>query len=335
MRLPFSLLAAVLAACSGAASTDFGSAPTGGSGGVDGAPSGPGGGEHADSSAPGDVADAGVTEAGVVTDASADATGDAADGAIPPPHDAGKDTGGVVGPYGFVSIYSYTQTASTSSGVSAGFYDAPGTSNTCTQTTFGACVVSSCPSATNPPPPVNRSAGTVTVSGPGHSFVLSPKADDSYPPSTSQTAFFSGGETISVRATGGIVPAFDTSVTAPSTTTITSPTLSIATPTSHARALDLPFTATGGGAGSILVTVSQSAVTYPFVSARCTFPGSSTSFAVPAGVFGALPVGNVLVGGAAWSQVNLKAGDATVSVSAMALVVNSSGASFVGYLNLY
>jgi hypothetical protein len=101
----------------------------------------------------------------------------------------------------------------------ASFSDAPsGTEQHCQERELDGCSITLCDDTAPVSPAVRPSAGTITVTSPdvSGSAVLEPQSDGSYgAPQGKFGAAFLGHEVISVRASGGEVPAFQDELTVP------------------------------------------------------------------------------------------------------------------------
>jgi hypothetical protein len=154
----------------------------------------------------------------------------------------------------------------------------------CTEEVVGDCFIYMCP--TNPPPPTYQSAGTITVTGAALPATLMPLGDDTYDVvSTTTQTMFDGGETITASGTGGDVPAFSVSVTAPSRVTLTAPAKPAGSLAIN-RGQDFQASWTGGGAGLVFLYFSATGITM-----SCGYPASGGTATVPAGALAMIPAG--------------------------------------------
>lgn len=192
-----------------------------------------------------------------------------------------EDGGGGVGAgsseyvgYGAVYGNSYP---SGSSFVSASFTLAR--SATCTTEESGDCKYIEC--ATEATTELEyRSAGAVTITGGLREVTLEPDAADEYAfDNNGMSELFTGGETLTVTAEGGDVPAFQLEATAPSVVTLSAPELMPLMVVD--RSADLDFAWTGGEAGNVVAVVG---ITRPdrVTNVICTFEASSGSGTIPA-----------------------------------------------------
>ncbi len=191
-----------------------------------------------------------------------------------------EKTGSVV-----VAQFQTTATAGTSATplhvVSAAFYDT--ISTPCALTTTGACTVQKC---ANSAPVSNNNAGIITVTGgaPGTS-TLTPSGD-TYAPVMMNTLYWTAPLTLSVTAAGGDVPAFSTSVSAPSLITVTSPAPPnqdmLGPPMSILKSSDLALAWTGGSAGSdVEFTLTSLPGDY---LVRCKYAAANGAGTVPSAI---------------------------------------------------
>ena len=158
---------------------------------------------------------------------------------------------------GFLFIQSFTAeqppgTIVRGGTASAGF---SAVADACAREVVGPCTISSCGAFAS-----FADAGTVTITGGTQPVTLTPGVDHQYAPLTVQNTLFADGADLSFAAAGGMVPAFDQSVTAPSRATITSPveppsqdpTLTI----DRTQAFSIAWS--GGGSGQVQVSLFDS-----------------------------------------------------------------------------
>jgi hypothetical protein len=124
------------------------------------------------------------------------------------------------------------------------------------------------------------------------------------------TPMFMGGESITVRATGGEVPSFMGLVTAPSEPTLSQP---ITQPIS--RNADYGLSWSDGGAGQLRVSL-----TVPQMNGNpgidCTFPAAAGAGAIPAQALSMLPSGQGIMSFSIISTSDFPAGDWQVELAA-------------------
>ncbi len=166
----------------------------------------------------------------------------------------------------------------------------------CTTATQGACELTTCTfsGATTDAgtvPVIYTSSGTATVSGVlvnDGSMTLTPGAYG-YQTVSGNVAFFTGGETVRVRAPGlpSGAPAFDLTQTAPSGVTVTSPTFNAQARVvvGSGQALNVAW---AGGSASDVVVQMAAGTTAKSAQARCAFPSASGHGTVPATILTAV-----------------------------------------------
>ncbi len=145
-----------------------------------------------------------------------------AQGNAPPGSDGGQNAGfvdgatpptaiEVGGPFGLVEVSMYglddggVATTGMAQFAAMGF--------PCTKSTAGACVLFSC--AGEGASPTWLSAGTITVTGGAFPFAMTPSSGGYGAAGEMLGALWSGGETLTVAAPGDVVPAFSTTILAP------------------------------------------------------------------------------------------------------------------------
>jgi hypothetical protein len=163
----------------------------------------------------------------------------------------------------------------------------------CTASTIGDCLVSACtlsdaPDAGAPPSATALDAGMITVTGAGASkavltfgAISAYTTQQGYAAVSSETQFFSGGDTITVVGAGGAdLPAFAAqSVVAPSEIVLSAPVCA-GLACDVDRTQDLAVAWTGGGAGKVKAafeTVGSTSTGSVF----CTFDAASGMGTVP------------------------------------------------------
>jgi hypothetical protein len=182
----------------------------------------------------------------------------------------------------------------------ASFFDTSASDDTCTHTTAGACTVDVCnvPSTVGDPPanPSAEAAPPATVKAPSageitvtalQTLTLSPDTAGNYSSKTGKAELFQTGGAIAISAAGADVPAFQKSITAPSSVTITSPTLTVDASLPLDRSKDFAFSWSDGTAGEVGITVSAATPTRA-VTILCTYPASAGTATIPTAVLGKL-----------------------------------------------
>jgi hypothetical protein len=141
------------------------------------------------------------------------------------------------------------------------------------------------------------SAGVITVTGGSMTITLPDPTSGRYAPyQNAMATFFAGGETLTVSASGGAVPAFATMVTTPGKVTVTAPTptvMGIQSSLTIERTRDLAFSWMGGGAGNVMISISADASVGPgggLTQAVCTFVATAGNGAIPAQALASFPM---------------------------------------------
>jgi hypothetical protein len=192
----------------------------------------------------------------------------------------------------------------------------------CTTTTSGACSLVTCPMMSFAS---SDSAGTLTISGgsiPAGTTLTASLVDGSYGDSVVGT-WFSAGDSLSVSATGAMVPAFGPdSITAPPLIALTAPQLAdgdagISTiPTST----DLTLAWSGGQSGATMTLFAGAEVSFSFID--CSWDASLDTGTVPQSLLAQLAslsqnAGQGFVQYGQQSNVTFVAGPYTITQSAM------------------
>jgi hypothetical protein len=209
-----------------------------------------------------------------------------------------------------------------------------GGADKCTTTTEGACTITECDlsaladagggdtDAGNEKAP---NAGEIVLSGgdiaaPGISLTV--ESDGSYKPFTSQTKIFSTGQSLTAKAAGGDVPAFEKGVKVPAQITVTSPTCANGNcgDVDSTKALDLAWS--NGGEGKVTAGATTLDAGKKSVAVSCQFDSAANKGTIPAAALGKLIKGptTFVIGTAALE--NVAAGNYDVTV-----LVNGGGAS--------
>jgi hypothetical protein len=177
-------------------------------------------------------------------------------------------------PHGFVTNASFVSWALGNPGVS-------------TTTTVGACAVTVYTTlATTNSPPVDESAGMITVTGGSQPVSLVPDATGKYTSANGGIDLFTGGEMITVTAAGATVPAFTATLVAPAPINLTAPAQPTSGPLLVDRTKDLVFTWMNGGVGTVMVSLAG---TGGPASMSCTFPSAAGTGTIPQAALATLP----------------------------------------------
>jgi hypothetical protein len=233
---------------------------------------------------------------------------------------SGGSGGGGTGPIeGSVSAFSYSDSGEAGYGVSAGF----GASDGCTTNSIGPCDLGSCGTATMYP-----NAGTLTLTGGMQTVTLTPGTDGSYSDASGTTALWNGGETLTITASGGTVPAFSGSLRAPTPITVTG-LAGAAWPTAMvnvARTTDLVVTWTPAS-GTVLIGIGNQTS-----GMTCLFDASAGTGTIPSQALQMLAAGMAELDVSSGDQQMLMAGSIPVNFSLSTGAVAAGNAG--GYANL-
>jgi len=229
------------------------------------------------------------------------------------------------GPAGFVFFSTSPEGAGS---LGAVFDGTPVLEAACRGTTvYGACVVYTCPSDPDAGPAPG--AGTLTFAAPSleGGVTVDAGATGLYEVAT-QAPLFSAGDTLTVAASGGAVPAFGPQgVAAPGAITLTSPMPdggALAVPTSS----DFAFAWTGGSVESVaILTASGVTSDQSLVLVRCSYVGITGEGILPSPVL--VAVRGLSQGTLGWGQANTATFDAGPwSVTLLAGAYGSTPATF-------
>jgi hypothetical protein len=204
----------------------------------------------------------------------------------------------------------------------------------CTSRTFGACVSTLCDAPPSkgcrPAPGKPPNAGAITVTGARAPLSFAPTSSGPYTVYSSASALWVGGNTLTIDAAGGDVPAFKGTLTAPSPVTITSPAAT--NPVVIDRTRDFAVAWAGGGAGQVVLTLTTTPpkAGQPRTSVTCRFPVASGQGAAPAAALATLPAGDGHLGLVVGADTELKAGNWPVTLSATTLAVQADGSGYLG-----
>lgn len=168
------------------------------------------------------------------------------------------------------------------------FFDYMGSTG-CSRIVDGPCAAYRCGPAG---PITSTEAGVITVTGTTPPVTLEPsavgQADPSYTEVESEAPFWAEGDVVTVSAAGGAVPAFETTLVAPTRATITAPDLAQPVVVSRAAGLDLAWTVEGQG-GELAVSIGLSGD--PAYQLVCGFPLDDGAATIPAAMLALLPPG--------------------------------------------
>jgi hypothetical protein len=192
----------------------------------------------------------------------------------------------------------------------------PGAASSCTSIAHGACTLYECDTTATTS---DVDAGTITAQSTEAAFAHAiVPLEGQYETYSETTSAFLGEEAISISATGGVVPAFEASITYPLLLLLTAPTLAEGSSVASVpRGQDLTLTWDRGTTGVILQV--QSSATTP--SLICDSPSDAGAMVLPSAALSSLPSGAELslytVG-----NVPVTAGDYDLNVVAAGAVVH-------------
>ena len=173
------------------------------------------------------------------------------------------------------------------------------------------------------------SAGIVRLEGGKTAIALMPKADKSYAAISGTEALWSGGETLTVRATGQDVPPFMATLEAPSKITLTAPNMTAAGDLTVSRSGGVSAVFNGASSGAVVLYFDIAASSNAF-TATCTFDVSSGTARVPASAFADFPAGEGTFDFYMKESVVATPPGWNVRFTASSAIVDASGASLAG-----
>jgi hypothetical protein len=137
------------------------------------------------------------------------------------------------------------------------------------------------------------SAGVVHITGGAKAVDLTPKSDKTYAVVSSSTeGLWNGGEMLTVTADGKDVPAFTTSLVAPSKVTLSAPAPAAGIITvTRSAGVSATFTGMSSGFVVLYFDIADPSGQQAF-SATCTFDASLGSATIPAAAFADFPAGD-------------------------------------------
>ncbi|HEU4405660.1 MAG TPA: hypothetical protein VFS43_10250 [Polyangiaceae bacterium] len=178
------------------------------------------------------------------------------------------------------------------------------------------------------------SAGTVTLVGGDKPITLQPEEGTGYYPFYSDiaTGLWNGGETLTFAASGGLVPAFQGTLVAPSQVFVTAPAVPAGAPPTFTidRASDLPVAWVGGGSGDVqaLLSAGPPGETTQVI---CDFASGSGAGVVPPALLALLPPGDgsFVVSTLSWKTI--AAGEWSIFLIAQSLATATGAPSFFSF----
>jgi hypothetical protein len=205
------------------------------------------------------------------------------DGGFPTDAATGDSGGPAYSGYVEAISYAYTSGGQPIRGGSfgAGFVRAfPGSS--CTTQHMGACDIHACTTYLDAGAISYASAGDITLTGGTQSITVSPDATGAYTFKNVMTTLWSGGETLTMRASGAEIPAFSGDVIAPTSATITVPAPpAMGQPLVIDRGLPFPISWNGAAGSTIFVQLGRASTTTQSVSVQCAFDGAAGAASIP------------------------------------------------------
>jgi hypothetical protein len=235
---------------------------------------------------------------------------------------------------GLIGVSSFSSSAGISSAMEAFFWPTPYfTSPTCTYATSGSCVLSTCGLVKPPDGGYGGfvSAGTLTLTGGAKTVTITPNPDGTYPPWSDTTAMlFTGGETLTLSASGATVSAFSTSLTAPAQILVSTPALPApGSKLAVARSADFPMSWIGGGTGNAQAILSAITSTNRG-DIVCTVPASKGALTIPASLLMQLPASptTTAIDVISTSRVQTTVGGYALTFTANSIAVGSTTGLF-------
>lgn len=194
----------------------------------------------------------------------------------------------------------------------------------CPPVVLGDCTFYQCTYRDPQDPLPAPSAGTISVTGAG-SYSLVPRGDGTYEGVFQQQSLWTGGETLSVSATGAGIAAFQGTVRAPREVTATGSVPPPAADTWNIpRGTDLMVTWTGATEETVKIIVGSVETQDP-VEVECLFPGAAGSGTVPSSLMLLLPTGTGTFTMFSQHVTRLTAGDWSVKLRAFSKAVVQNG----------
>ena len=183
-------------------------------------------------------------------------------------------------------------------------------------------------------------AGQITIVGPLLTQVLRPDTFTPYMDDHPGQRMWTGGDSISISAAGGTVPAFQGIITGPPEITFTAPAITHSNPSnglpvvtlSIDRSKDLAFTWSKTSKAQIRVGLTGPATqtTEPGAELDCSFDGAAAMATIPSSALQAMPAG---MGGfviTAFNSDDVRAGDWSITLSAESVANAPDGAPLGG-----
>jgi hypothetical protein len=205
----------------------------------------------------------------------------------------------------------------------------------CTTTTSGSCALVDCPTQT-PPPTTLVSAGQLEIYGgtPEVSIQVDPNGGvyAANKPAPTGKSFVPAAR-VTVRASGGDVPAFDANVDFPEVVLMSAPALGSGA--TAQRSQDLPLAWTRGSAGRTVEVVLSGRTADRTQKITCELPAETGKGAIPATLLGKLPAGAAEISAFTYGKAATEAGlfDVTMRAGSEALT-SAQDAAWSGRITL-
>jgi hypothetical protein len=206
----------------------------------------------------------------------------------------------------------------------------------CTKTaTVGTCSALRCAISADAAP-VMPSAGTITMRVAGRTVVLSPSDDHTYPAwQDASAALWSGGEELTIEASGAEVPAFSGTLTAPPPLTVRAPALSQSGAMLSIRRADgLELAWDPVEFGTVVIALSGVASGGGRAVVTCTFPAGAGVATIPALALAAVEAGGGSLTVATRSMQKVEVGDYAIQLQADTQGRTGDGRRFTSLLSI-
>ena len=197
----------------------------------------------------------------------------------------------------------------------------------CTQTVVGDCTVVVCSASAAPPPtlPQLYSAGAITVTGGLYGVNTLPAADGSYAELDSANPLWSGGEPLTVAASGDVVPAFNLTLRAPRPLVVRTPSSSSSIAIDRTQDLAIRWDPSTDGV-DITIGADGSGDTSGYV--LCSVPSEPGGYTLPSSLLAQLPPGPGAVIVESVGQQVRAPGTWTIYAEARAVALDDAGGAF-------
>jgi len=173
------------------------------------------------------------------------------------------------------------------------------------------------------------SAGALHLEGGKKAIDIAPKGDRSYAAVTGAESLWSGGETLTVRADGKDVPAFNASLKAPSKISLGVPATTNGGDLTITRSAGVTATWTGASSGVVVLYFDVATSTNAF-TATCTFDVAAGTATIPGGAFADFPAGDGTFDFYVKESVVVTPPGWYVRFTASSAIVDGNGAALAG-----